>query len=102
MTDKSQKHYQTVNYSIFEEGMKALGMTGPQLGEAIGYSRTAWNRWSENGKIPMAASLAIECLRRRRGPTTKAWILVVRGNTDHEKLAVEGVVKALGLTVLEV
>lgn len=105
MADKPQKNYQRSNYSVFEEGMKALGLTGPQLGEAIGYSRTAWNRWSEDKEIPKAAAMAIECLRRRGAPNAKDMkehILVVRCTTEHEKLAIVGVARAMDLDVKEV
>lgn len=63
------KKFQKMNYSCFEDAMKRLNMSGPELSDAIGYERSAYNHWKHKGQMPKAAALACEALVRRSGVT---------------------------------
>ena len=60
--------YRWVDYEVFERGAILLNVPLAQLSYDIGYSYHAYTIWKMKGKIPLVASLAIECLMRTKVP----------------------------------
>lgn len=67
MTEK-KKIFKTTSIEKFDEACKRLNLSGGQLSEAIGYTKSAYPKWEREKKIPVVAGLAAEALVRRAGP----------------------------------
>jgi hypothetical protein len=98
----STKKFSKVSYALFDDAAKQLGISEPDLAEKIGYHRNAHNHWKVSGLIPKVASIAAECMLRRKNVNCKDHsTLVVK--VDNSKLeSVKSVLNALDCSLVEV
>lgn len=87
-----------VPYATFEQTMKILALSGPELSAKLGYSDHAYNDWKNSGQMPKVAQLACEGLCAGK-PLDKEKIFLVR--SGHKSSELKLILQALSLEFVE-
>jgi len=91
--------FQTMEYSVFEAGMRHLGMTGGQLCTHLGYGSGSYHEWRKAGRIPYVAGVAIDAMQKIQSGSGSSTVLV--SGSPRATATIVAVAEGMGLRVVQ-